>query len=395
MALSRTKNKKFKSIIKYASQFSKYYSNLFKKYSINVSEIELDKIEKIPITHKSEMPELHKNNLPFGGLLTTEKTELKHIYLSPGPIYDAEGREKDYWGIEYVLKKLGFGSGDIVLNSFSYHLTPAGLFFDNALVNAGCTVFPAGVGNSSVAIQAIYDIPCNAFIGTPSYLYSLKNKYYEFFKKPFPVTKAIVAGEPISETIRNDFNKTNMNVRGIYATAEAGLIGYECKNFPGFHIADRVFVEIVDANGKKIPAGKSGEVVITLLSNHTYPLIRYGTGDIAGLIKSSCRPEDDLYLLSNIEGRVDQTVKIRGMFVYPSAVKELLSDFKQIKRAKLVVERKHERDYVILFLEIESDMDYNKLVLNAKRIMKIKIDSIKKARIDRDDDRLIEDRRRF
>jgi len=186
-----------------------------------------------------------------------------------------------------------------------------------------------------------------------------------------------------------------MDVRGVYATAEAGLIGYECKNFPGFHIADRVFVEIVDANGKKIPTGESGEVVITLLSNHTYPLIRYGTGDIAGLIKSGCHSEDDLYLLSNIEGRVDQTVKIRGMFVYPSAVKELLSDFEQIKRAKLVVERKQERDYVILFLEIESDIDYNKLALNAKRIMKIKIDSIKKAKIDRDDDRLIEDRRRF
>ncbi len=394
MALSRNKNKKFESIIKHASQFSKYYSNLFRKYSINTSEIGLDKIEKIPITHKSEIPELHRDNLPFGSFLTTEKTELKHIYLSPGPIYDAEGREKDYWGIEYVLKKLGFGGGDIVLNSFNYHLTPAGLFFDNALVNAGCTVFPAGVGNSSLVVQAIDDIPCNAFIGTPSYLYSLKKKYYEFFKKPFPVTKAIVAGEPISETIRNDFNKTKMDVRGIYATAEAGLIGYECKNFPGFHIADRVFVEIVDANGKKIPTGKSGEVIITLLSNHTYPLIRYGTGDIARLIKSDCRPEDNLYLLSNIEGRVDQTVKIRGMFVYPSAIKELLSNFKQIKKAKLVVERKQERDYVTLFLEIESDMDYNKLALNAKRIMKIKIDSIKKAKIT-SDDRLIEDRRKF
>ncbi len=394
MALSPTKNEKFKSVIKNAARFSKYYSDLFRKYAIDTSDIGLDKIDKIPITRKSEIPNLHKDNPPFGNFLTTAVTDLQHIYLSPGPIYDAEAREKDYWGIEYALKEIGFGKGDIVVNSFNYHLTPAGLFFDNALVKAGCTVFPAGIGNSSFVVQAIKEIPCNAFIGTPSYLYSLKQKYCELFEKPFPVRKAIVAGEPVSDTIKNDFDNARMNVRQIYATAEAGLIGYECKNFQGFHIADRIFVEIVDANGKNVPTNTPGEVVITLLSNYTYPLIRYGTGDIARFIKSECHNKDDSYLLSNIEGRVDQTVKIRGMFVYPSAVNELLSDFKQIGKAKLVIERKHERDYATLLLETESNIDYNEIILKAKEIMKVKIDSIKKAKIE-DNDKLIEDRRKF
>lgn len=341
-------------IFKYAYENARGYKRFIDNNGFDPNTVKtIEDFGKIPVLKKNRMPEFHHNDLPFGGFLAVPVETLKRIYVSPGPIYDPEGRKEDYWGLKKCLYNVGFRSGDIVMNTFSYHLTPAGIFLDEACNGLGCVTVPTGVGNTEIQLKTMVELKINGYIGVPSFLMALISKMSEMGYDPnkdLYMDIALVAGEILTPTLRKSINDYGITVRQAYITADIGSIAYECPFENGMHIDDNIYLEICDPQtGEPLPLGEVGEVVVTTFDNEVYPLVRYGTGDLSAVVEDECPCGRTSYKIKGIMGRADEVTKIKGMFVHPRQIDEVVSKFpEEIDKMRVVVTREGVADIMTI-----------------------------------------------
>jgi phenylacetate-CoA ligase len=305
-------------------------------------------LPRFPVLRKADLPRLQAADPPFGGLLAVPVTSLKRLFASPGPIYEPEGEGPSYYRWERTLAACGFGPADVVLNCFAYHLTPAGAMFEEGAHALGGVVIPGGIGNGEQQVAAAAHYRATAYIGLPSYLKVL----LEQAKKSgaaLAIAKALVLAEKLPESLRREFQDGHgIHVRQGYGTAEVGAIAYECDAARGFHLDPGVLVEIVDPQtGRPVEAGTPGEVVCTPL-NPVYALLRFATGDLAALDTAPCPCGRTTQRLTAILGRVDQSTKVRGLFLHPSQLQEALASFPGVARFRAAVVRERAMDDLII-----------------------------------------------
>jgi phenylacetate-CoA ligase len=318
-------------------------------------------LAQLPVTRKHELLERQKDGRasdPFGGFSAIGwRTQgaaraARRVFQSPGPIYEPEGAGADYWRFGRALFAAGFRAGDLVHNSFSYHLTPAGSMMETGAHAIGCTVFPGGVGNTELQLQAIVELRPDAYLGTPSFLRILVEKAAEAGADIGSLKKALVGGEAFPPSLRDWLAERGITAYQSYATADLGLIAYETSAREGLVLDEGVIVEIVrPGSGEPVPDGDVGEVVVTTL-NPDYPLIRFGTGDLSAVLPGPCPSGRSNTRIKGWLGRADQTAKVRGMFVHASQVAEALRRHPEIGRARLVVEGEMAEDRMTLFAEL-------------------------------------------
>jgi phenylacetate-CoA ligase len=355
------KEKETLRILQYAYEKAPGYRKFLEESGVNPESIRnIGDFSKIPVLKKNRMPEMHRNDPPFGGFLAVPMDQLKRIYISPGPLYDPEGRKEDYWGLRKCLYNAGFRPGDIVMNTFSYHLTPAGIFLDEACNGIGCTAVPTGVGNTEIQVRTMAELRINGYLGAASFLLSLIGKMEEMGHDPakdLAMEIALVGGEILTPALRKGLNDLGIMVRQAYITAEIGALAYECPQENGMHIADDLYLEICDpATGEPLPAGAIGEVVVTNFSNECYPLVRYGTGDLSAVAvdESGCACGRTSFKLKGILGRADEVTKIKGMFVHPRQVDEAVSRFPdEVEKARVVVTREGMTDVMTVEIQLK------------------------------------------
>ncbi len=284
-------------------------------------------LNKLPVIRKDDLADIQAANPPFGGFLACAPGLLKRIYQSPGPIYEPEPRVDDYWRWESAMRATGFKEGDLVLNAFGYHLTPAGAMFEEGLLATGCAVIPGGIGNQEQQVQAMYTLGVTGYVGLPSYLKALLDKADEMGVS-LRVTNAFMTAEPLPPSLRAELVARGVTtVRQGYGTAECGNLGYECEAEDGWHLPDDAIIQICDINsGQPLPPGETGEVVVTLY-NDDYALVRFGTGDLSAVHPEPCACGLDSPRLMGWLGRVGDAVKVRGMFLHPRQLNGLMSGF--------------------------------------------------------------------
>ena len=315
-------------------------------------------LARIPVTRKADLKSIQKAELPFGGLAAAPPRAMRRIYVSPGPTYDPEGREESHWRWEKAFVAAGFRPGDIVQNTFMYHFSPAGLMFDEALIRIGCTVVPAGVGNTEMQAQVMRDLCVTGYVGTPSFLMTILEKGKEMGITPgkgLCIQVALVAAEMLPEALRRTFQEEfGIQVRQAYGTADAGSLGYECYEGKGMHIPDEILLELVDpATGEPVGPGRIGEVVVTL-PNATYPLVRFGTGDLSLFTDEPCPCGRSSSRLVRIVGRIDQVTKVKGMFVHPEQVEQVEKKIPEIVSIQLVITRVGHEDQMTIRTALKS-----------------------------------------
>lgn len=309
----------------------------------------------LPVVRKHDLIELQKARLPFGGLAASPWGKLGRVFSSPGPIYEPEGRDADYWRTARALYAAGFRAGDLVHNSFSYHMTPGAWILEAGAQALGCTVFPAGVGQTEQQVAAMADLRPNGYVGTPSFLRILLEKADEMGIKLPSLSKALVSGEAFLPPVRDALSARGIAGYQAYATAELGVIAYETEARQGLVIDEGVIVEIVrPGTGDPVALGEVGEVVVTTF-NADYPLIRFGTGDLSAFLPDSLTNASPCgrtnLRIKGWMGRADQTTKIKGMFVHPEQVAAVVKRHPEIARARLVVTNPDSSDVMTLRCE--------------------------------------------
>jgi phenylacetate-CoA ligase len=345
-----------KDLLQYAYRYSEDVKKRFDRAQFHVDKFKtLADLKHVPILKKKELIFLQSMGPRLGGLLTKDLGELKRVFLSPGPIFDPEDRTDDYWGWTEGFYSAGLRSGDLTQITFSYHLTPAGLMFEEPLRNLGCAVIPAGPGNTTTQLEIMQKLRVTGYVGTPSYLMHLAQKAEEIginLRKDLYLEVAFVTGEKFSEKMRNALEKKfDLLMRQGYGTADVGCIGYECFHRSGLHVANRAYVEICHPDtGIPLKEGEVGEIVVTAF-NKTYPLIRLATGDLSYLSTAPCPCGRTSPRLGNIVGRVDTTARIKGMFVYPHQVEQVMTYFEEIKRWQIETTNPGGIDEMVLYIE--------------------------------------------
>ena len=278
----------------------------------------------------------------------------RRVFQSPGPIYEPEGHAADYWRVARALFAAGIRAGDLVHNSFSYHLTPAGSMMETGAQALGCAVFAGGVGQTELQLQAMGDLRPDAYTGTPSFLRILLEKAAETGLQLPSLKKALVSGEAFPPSLRDWLRERGIEGYLAYATADVGLIAYETPARQGLVLDEAVIVEIVrPGTADPVQDGEVGEVVVTVL-NADYPLVRFGTGDLSAVLPALCPSGRTNIRIKGWLGRADQTAKVRGMFVHPSQVAEILRRHPEVTRARLVVEGAMANDRLTLRAESKS-----------------------------------------
>src|SRR5213078_2527114 len=308
-------------------------------------------LAKLPVTRKSDLVELQRAERPFGGLNTT-LAQLGKVFVSPGPIYEPEGRGRDWWRTARALFAAGFRPGDVAINTFAYHFTPAGSMLESGALALGCTVVPTGTGQTEMQAATLAHLRASAYIGTPSFLKLIVEKADELKADIGSLKKAAVSAEYLPPALRAAMGGRGIRVLQSYASADLGLIAYESEALEGMILDEALILEIVrPGTGDPLPAGEVGEVVITTL-NRDYPLIRFGTGDLSAILagKSPCGRTN--VRLRGWLGRADQSTKVRAMFVTPSQVNEIVRRHREVRRARLVVEGEAGNDKMTLICEV-------------------------------------------
>jgi len=311
----------------------------------------------LPVVRKTELLEKQKaaraaGGSVFGGFSAVAYGhQMPRVFSSPGPIYEPEGARADYWRMARAIAAAGFKTGELIHNCFSYHFTPAGSMMETGAHALGCTVFPGGIGQTEQQVQAMAELQPAGYIGTPSFLKIIIEKAAEM-GVPLPsVKKALVSGEAFPPSLRDWLSAKGVDAYQCYATADVGLIAYETSARQGLVVDEGVLVEIVrPGTGDPVPAGEVGELVITTL-NLDYPLIRFGTGDLSAILGGPCPTGRTNQRIKGWMGRADQTTKVRGMFVHPGQVAEVVKRFPEIIRARLVVEGEMANDRMTLHVE--------------------------------------------
>lgn len=313
----------------------------------------LEALAALPVTRKSELVERQQAGPPFGGLAAVDAHTLVHVFASPGPIYEPETARPDYWRMARALFAAGFREGDLVHNAFAYHLTPAGFMLESGARALGCAVFPAGVGQTELQARSMAHLRPQGYTGTPSFLKTLLDKAVELGLEVSSLRKALVSGEALPPSLRSELAERGVAVLQCYATADLGLIAYESSAREGLIVDESVIVEIVrPGTGEPVPEGEVGEVVVTTL-NPDYPLIRFATGDLSAFLPGVSPCGRTNVRIRGWMGRADQTTKVRGMFVHPEQVADVVKRHAEVGKARLVVDRIESNDVMTLRCEVE------------------------------------------
>lgn len=308
----------------------------------------------LPVIRKSELLELQKTARPFGGFAAVRwGSGCARVFASPGPIYEPEGTRRDYWRLARAFYAAGFRAGDLVHNTFSYHFTPAGSMMETAAHALGCTVFPAGVGQTEQQVAAMVDLRPDAYAGTPSFLRIILDKADELGVKIDSLSKAFVSGEAFPPSQREALAARGIQAYQAYATADLGLIAFETPAREGLVVDEDVLVEIVrPGTGDPVAPGEVGEVVVTSF-NPDYPLIRFGTGDLSAVLPGASPCGRTNMRIKGWLGRADQTTKVKGMFVHPGQVVAVLKRHPELGRGRLVVDNPDHADRMTLHCELD------------------------------------------
>jgi len=312
-------------------------------------------LAQLPVIRKHQLIELQKAQRPFGGLVATARAGLARIYASPGPIYEPEGRGADYWRTARALFAAGFRGGDLIHNSFSYHMTPGAWILEAGAQALGCAVFPGGTGQTEQQAQAMADLQPEGYVGTPSFLRILLEKADELGLTIPSLKKALVSGEAFLPPVRDALRARGVEGYQAYATADLGVIAYETPAREGLVVDEDVIVEIVrPGSGDPVSEGEVGEVVVTVF-NTDYPLVRFGTGDLSAVLPGASPCGRSNMRIRGWLGRADQTTKVKGMFVHPEQVDAVVKRHPQIRRARLVVTNPDSSDTMTLQCEGTAD----------------------------------------
>jgi len=316
-------------------------------------------LAKLPVIRKYELLERQKaaraaGGNVFGGFSTLGFGQgMTRVFASPGTIYEPEGTRADYWRMARTMFAAGFRPGELTHNCFSYHFTPAGSMMETGAHALGCTVFPGGIGQTEQQVTAMAELQPAGYIGTPSFLKIILEKAAEMGMALPSVRKALVSGEAFPPSLRDWMTAKGVDAYQCYATADVGLIAYETASREGLVLDEGVIVEIVrPGTGDPVPEGEVGELVITTL-NPDYPLIRFGTGDLSAVLPGTCPTGRTGQRIKGWMGRADQTTKIRGMFVHPGQVAEIVKRFPEVSKARLVVTGEMANDQMALHVETD------------------------------------------
>ncbi|MBI4286254.1 MAG: AMP-binding protein [Chloroflexi bacterium] len=317
-------------------------------------------LERVPIIRKTDLIDRQKADPPYGGFVTIPYADIDRIFLSPGPVYEPVQTARIKW-FGKAFCAAGFRKGDVVMNTFTYHMSPAGILFHEALRDCGATVVPMGTGNTDIQVQTMRDLRVTGIVSTPSFLMTLIKRAEELghsFNSDFSLKRAWFTGEMLPPSLRTTFEETyRIDTYQTYAVTETGgALAYECSQKSGMHLMDESVIEIVDpATGKQLGPGEVGEIVATPVHNRQWGLIRFGTGDMSAYVTDPCPCGRTSHRLTGIVGRTSDAVKVRGMFVVARQVEQVMAGFGAIARYQLVVTRKEERDELALHLELKQE----------------------------------------
>jgi phenylacetate-CoA ligase len=347
-------------ILRYGYRYSKAIRSRFDAMGIKPEKVkDLKDLEKLPVTQKTDLVTFQKQTPPFGGFEIVPKKGVRRIYISPGPVFEpGEWDDKDIrWA--QALYACGIRKGDVVLNTFNYHLSPFAFMLDESLKRLGASVVPVGPGNLSMQIQLMRQLHVTGFLGTPSFLMSVTEAAEGMsldLKKTLSLKAAFVAAEMFPESLREKLEeKLEISIRQAYGTVDVGCLGYECPEKKGMHIPEDVMVEIVDTEtGRQLEIGATGEIVATTFSK-VFPMIRFATGDLSYLIEDPCPCGRTSPRLGKILGRTDQVTKVLGIFIHPWQVDEMMARFPWVANYQIVVTRKEYRDQMTIYIELKEE----------------------------------------
>ena len=308
-------------------------------------------LARLPLLRKSDLVALQKASPPFGGFNVTPPGRMRRLLMSPGPIYEPQGAGPDHYGVTRVLFAAGFRAGDIVHNSFSYHLTPGAFIIESGLHTLGCAVIPGGIGNTEMQVEAIAQLRPVGYAGTPDFLKVLLDAAEKAGKDVSSLRRAFVTGAALPASLRAELASRGVETLQCYALAEVGVLAYESPARDGMIVNEHVLVEIVrPGTGDPVADGEVGEVVVTCF-NADYPMIRLATGDLSAVLpgRSPCGRTN--MRIKGWMGRADQTAKVKGMFVHPGQVAEVARRHPELGRVRLAVTRAGEQDAMTLSAE--------------------------------------------
>ncbi|MHA6265865.1 phenylacetate--CoA ligase family protein [Aliiroseovarius sp. CAU 1755] len=352
----------------------------------------VEALVSLPVLRKSEIGKAQAADGPLGGFGGLATHEFSHIFQSPGPIYEPGGVGHDWWRMGRFLNACGIGKGDIVQNCFGYHLTPAGMIFENGARAVGAAVVPAGVGQTELQVRAAADIGTTAYAGTPDYLKVILDRADADGVK-LKITKAAVGGGALFPSLRSEYADRGITCQQSYATADLGNIAYESAAMEGMIVDEGVIVEIVrPGTGDPVAPGEVGEVVVTTL-NPDYPLIRFATGDLSAVLPGTSPCGRTNMRIKGWMGRADQTAKIKGMFVRPEQVADLVAKHADVTKARVIATRDGEMDAMTVQIETDATdpAPYAKSVVETLKL-KARIEIVSKGSLP-NDGKVIDDQR--
>ncbi|RLB07587.1 MAG: phenylacetate--CoA ligase family protein [Deltaproteobacteria bacterium] len=355
------RTKKLAEITEHAYKNSPAFKNRMDEAGLQPKDIKtISDLVKLPLLKKADLVQLQKKDLPFGGLVGVPMDKIRRIYISPGPIYEPWDNEYNDIRWTQAFYALGMRAGDIVQNTFSYHMVIFAFWLDEAAKMLNCTVIPMGVGNTEAQVEVMKNLKTTAYLGTPSFLLNIAERAEAMGLDPrtdLSLEVGFVAAEMLPESLRDNLeDKFGMTICQSYGTADVGCLGYECIHKNGMHIPEDCIVEIVDPDtGKQLPPGQAGEVVATVFDK-AYPLIHFGTGDLSYIEEGECPCGRSSARLMKILGRVDQLVKTRGMFIHPGQVDEVAKKVPALARCQVVITRKEHKDEITFVAELKEEV---------------------------------------
>ncbi len=379
-------NENLKQTVEHAYFNAPLAKKIMDKAGIKPSQIKTVKdLELLPVIRKNDLIEAQQASPPFGGLLAIPASEVERIFISPGPIYEYQESHIAWFARSFYAA--GFRRGDIAVNTFTYHMSPAGILFHEGLRQCGATVVVMGTGNTEVLIKAMLDLKITGFVGTPTFLMMVIKRAEEMghqFEKDFAVTKAWFTGEMLPASIRKVLeDKYHIDTYQAYAVTEpGGAIAYECGEKSGMHLMDEYIVEIIDPQtGRQLGQGETGEIVVTPIHNNSWGLLRFGTGDLSSLNVTKCPCGRTSYKINGIAGRTGDAVKVRGMFVVAKQVEQALTTFEEVSKFCVYIDRRDNRDEMNLQVELKNAfLDKSKLSADINQkfqdICRVKLDHI-------------------
>ena len=399
-------NLRLSETIDHAYRHAPAVRGIFDKAGVSPAQIRTIKdLEKLPIIRKTDLIERQRANPPYGGFLAIPPEYIDRVFISPGPLYEPIQTAAIKWFAKSFWAA-GFRQGDRVINTFTYHMSPAGILFHEALRDCGATAIPMGTGNTEIQIQTMYDLKVTGFVGTPTFLMTIIKRAEEMgydFRRDFALQRAWFTGEMLPASLRKimEENYQIATAQAYAVTEPGGAIAYECHQKSGMHLMDEYIVEIVDPEtGKQLGPGEIGEIVVTPIHNKGWGLIRFGTGDMSSYITEPCPCGRTANRLVAIVGRTGDAVKVRGMFVVAKQAEQVVFSFAPISRFQIVVRRRGQRDEMTLNIELKDEAidrekladDLNKRFQNLCRVKIDNIEFVEKGTIPEEHQKIVDER---